>query len=201
MANKSKYWVAVCYPENMINGWEDSISQLLQIPYAYCIHDKDLTSKDGESRKVHVHILVAFSNTTTEKFAKSCFDTLTAPGMPSCFSGIQQVFSVRNMYDYLIHDTSDCRKKGKFQYSPSDRVLGNNFDIGSFEQKSTLEKNDMAKELCNVIISLEFTNFADFYMFVVSNMDGDYFEILKSNSGLLDRICKGVYLRNLDRES
>lgn len=32
-------------------------------------------------------------------------------------------------YDYLIHDTDKCRKLGKHQYDPSERITGNGFDI------------------------------------------------------------------------
>ena len=39
--NKARNWWAVLYPENMIDGWEDKIYRLLQVPFEYIIHDKD----------------------------------------------------------------------------------------------------------------------------------------------------------------
>ena len=86
---KAKYWTAVLYPESMIDDWQNKISDLLQIPYEYCIHDKDnlgnviKTVKNKynkpvtydasefaidkhEHRKVHVHLVICFSNTTTK---------------------------------------------------------------------------------------------------------------------------------------
>ena len=37
---KARYWVAIMYPENMLDNWEDEISGKVQVPFAYCIHDK-----------------------------------------------------------------------------------------------------------------------------------------------------------------
>ena len=59
--SKGRYFLAVLYPENMREGWKDEIGDLLGYPYAYCIHDKDKT-KEGEQRKVHVHMILAFSS-------------------------------------------------------------------------------------------------------------------------------------------
>ena len=59
MSEKAKYWCAVLYPESMISDWKESISEILQIPYSYCIHDKDKDGHDGD-RKTHVHLILAF---------------------------------------------------------------------------------------------------------------------------------------------
>ena len=193
--SKSKYWVGVCYPENMSSTWQSDISDTVQVPFAYCIHDKDLLKDGDESRKVHVHIVLVFPNTTTQRHALSVFNLLSASGRVCC-PMCQPIINIRSKYDYLIHDTEECRKKEKYLYSPSERITGNNFDIGSYEQLSIEEKNDMAMELCNVIVQNNFTNFADFYMFVISNFDRQYFEIIKSYSGLYDRLIKGVWLRS-----
>ena len=40
--SKGKYWWAIMYPENMVDNWENNISEIIQKPFAYCIHDKDL---------------------------------------------------------------------------------------------------------------------------------------------------------------
>lgn len=181
------------YPENMLLEWETDIGDLLQLPYAYCIHNKDTTSTD-EQRKEHVHIIIAFNNTTTEKHAMSVFRKLEIPGKKA-LNVCQPVISIRHAYDYLIHDTEESRKKGKYQYKLSDRVCGNNFDIGSFEQLSASEKNDMAAELCKCIIDEGITNFADFYIHVLGNYDKSYFEVIKTHSGLFDRLIKGMFHR------
>lgn len=194
MASKAKYWLAIMYPENMIDDWQDEVSNLLQVPYAYTVHDKCF-EKDGKTpRKKHVHFMIAFPNTTTEKHALDVFKKLEKPGCHAIPNDkILESLNVRHSYDYLIHDTEDCKKKKKHLYDKSERITGNGFDIGNFEQLGIAEKNNMAKELCDCIIDNSVTNFADFYCYVVSNFDSNYFEILKVNSGLFERLIKGNY--------
>lgn len=195
MANKARYWCGILYPENMIKDWHEEIGDLLQLPYCYCVHDRDRNS-DGETRKTHVHLIIVFPNTTTYKHAMTVFNSLS--GENDCLSTCEPVFNVRHMYNYLIHDTDTCKKKGKFLYHPSDRISGNNFDIGSFEQLSIAEKEDIAQELCDIIVQQGFTNFVDFYMYVRSNTDSSYFSVFKSYSGMFERLCKGNFLKGVN---
>ena len=79
------------------------------------------------------------------------------------------------MYEYLIHNTETCKKQGKHLYTAAERITGNNFDIGSYEQLSTAEKYKMSKELCDFICEQNITNFADFYLYAVNNFGSEYF--------------------------
>lgn len=196
MVNKARYWWGVFYPENMLENWKDEIADRLEVPFAYCVHDKDLLADGDETRKVHVHIMVAFSNTTTRNSVKELFSRLNANGKIACPEP-QNIIHVRRAYDYLIHDTDECRKKNKFQYPKSSRITGNNFDIGNFEQLGTAERADMAKELCDLIVEKGFTNFIDFYDYAMKNFDSAYFEVIKSYSGLFERLVKGNYLKRV----
>lgn len=191
MAEKSKYWVGVLYPENMVANWQEEIGDILELPFAYCIHDKDMDDVDDE-RKVHVHLIIAFPNTTTYNHAFGVFNKLSEQGR-SALNKIEQIINIRQKYEYLIHNTDTCKKKGKFLYPTKERIIGNNFDIGAYEQISAAEKCAMLKELCNVIVQEKFTNFIDFYMHVISNFDENYFEVLKGYSGFLERLTKGNY--------
>ena len=65
MSEKAKYWTCILYPESMVDDWQDKICDILQVPFAYCIHDKDKDGHDGD-RKIHVHVEIAFPNTTTK---------------------------------------------------------------------------------------------------------------------------------------
>lgn len=188
---KAKYWAVVMYPENMRSDWQDCIDEVLQQPFAYCIHDKDFDEK-LEDRKTHVHIMVAFPNTTTYKHAMQVFSGLNDFGK-SAFNTCEVVNNVRFYYDYLIHDTDNSRKKGKYQYSKEERITGNNFDIGSFEQISLAEKKRMRMELAQVIIKQNFTNYMDFYAYVLSELDDEYEDICVGYSGHFARLTKGNY--------
>lgn len=199
-ANSSKvharYWQAVGYNENFVENWQDVISEKFQVPFAYCVHDKDV-DKSGDKRKTHTHIIIAFPNTTTQKTALAVFKTIEKDGCSAYPNDvIQQVFNIRNAYDYLRHDTDDCRKKGKYQYALNERVTGNNFDIGNFEQLSQADKIRMRKELAQDILDNGYTNFSDFFMNVLSNYEDDYFEVCSSYSGFFERLTKGNFQKN-----
>ena len=93
------------------------------------------------------------------------------------------------------HDTETSRKVGKHLYAKSERITGNNFDIGDYEQISQADKDRMLKELCDFVIDNNLTNFADVYVQIVAQFDSSYFSILKSYSGLLERITRGLFLK------
>lgn len=191
--NKARYWTGVLYPENMIEGWEQKIGDIVEVPFAYCIHDKDLDKGDDE-RKKHVHLILVFPNTTTYKHALGVFKLLSAQGNLA-INTCQAIINIRHCYDYLIHDTETCRKEGKYLYSPDERVTGNLFDIGAFEQISTVEKRQMLKDLCDYIIEMRICNLADFYIGASQNFDASYFEVIQGNNAFLDRLTRGNYLK------
>lgn len=196
---KARYWVAVCYPENMKDDWQETIGDLVQVPYAYCIHDKDHLAKykpkkgEDHMRKVHAHIMLAFPNTTTQNFALQTIEKLAKDGCKCTNGTIQSITNVRNQYDYLIHDTETARRQQKYKYDKSERICGNNFDIGAYEQLSLKEKQNMKKTLSDAIIQEGFTNFMDFHMFVTSNFDDEYFEILTAYSSFFEKLTRGNF--------
>ena len=200
MISKARYWSGVLYPENMIDNWETEIGDIVQVPYAYCIHDADKTGKE-EERKPHVHLILVFPNTTTYNHAMKVFDLLSKEGCKA-INKCEAVVSIRGAYDYLIHDTDAAKKAKKKLYDPSCRKTGNNFDIGSYEQLGVAEKNEMCQTLCDIIIVEEFTNFTDFYTYCMANIfpeNSNYFEVVKSYSGLFERLTKGNFQKNLLR--
>lgn len=191
---KCRYWAGVCYLENMRPDWRDSIGDILQLPFSYVVHDQD-RDKSGKLRKAHLDLIIAWPNNTTYHAALSVFQRLTADGKPPCINKCERIAGIRNRYNYQIHDTDDCRKKGKHRYNDADRITGNGFDIGNYEQLSSADKNKMARELAMVIAENNYTNFMDFFQYVVSNYDEDYFEILRINNGFFERLTKANYLK------
>lgn len=191
--DKAKYWTAILYPENMIPDWKDQIDSLLLVPFCYCIHDKDLLKEKGEERKTHVHIILAFSNTTTYNYVFRLLSKLFLPDRCAIPNGrLEVVASVKRMYDYLIHNTDDCRKKRKHLYDISERISGNNFDIGIYEQYSLEEKHLAVRELSKLIIDNFICNYTDFYIFVDQNYEEKiYVDVIKSYSSHFERLTRG----------
>ena len=193
MAEKAKYWVAVLYPESMVDNWEEKISGLVEVPFAYCIHDKDL-DKEEEDRKIHVHMILAFPNTTTYKHALSVFQEV----QKSCAT-CKRVINIRRMYEYLIHNTDDSRNK--YQYDVFERVVGNNFDIGSYEQIGVEEKHKMLDELLDFIIANKYCNMIDFRIALVSQFDSSYTSLIFGYHSLFESFCRGNYLKYKDSDN
>lgn len=187
----AKYWVGVGYPESMKLGWRDEVGDTVELPYVYCLHNKDKDGHNGD-RKDHIHMIIAFPNTTTYNHALKVFNRLSAEGK-TAFNKIEPVANIRHKYDYLIHDTEDSRKKGKHLYDKSERIEGNNFDIGNYEQVSLGDKKDMRRELSLAIFNEGFTNYIDFYMWVLSNYGTSYEDIVSTYSGHFDRLIRGNY--------
>lgn len=193
---QGRFFWAIMYPENMLENWQDKISEIVQKPYAYCIHDKDLEKEDRqEERKKHVHIILAWKNNTTINSALKVFQKLNAEGKQAiAFGGvIEKCDEIDWCYNYLIHDSDDARRKGKYQYDKKERITGNNFDIGAYVQLNKNDKIQMTKELCDLILNNNVTNYVDFYKLVVSNYDDSYFDILTSNTSLFRELIKGNY--------
>lgn len=191
---KSRYWCAVLYQENMRSDWREWIEDGLQLPLAYCEHtmDKDC---DSDHRKDHVHLILAWPGPTTYKNAMEVFGLLSAPGRRAV-NTCEAVINMRHMYDYLIHDTDACRAKGKYQYPVSARVLGNNFDIGAFEQLSEVEKREIITEMVSFIRDNGLTNFMDLYeMCSIQERSVDMIDILRGNSTFFQRLLDGMWQR------
>jgi hypothetical protein len=196
-SSKARYWIAVGYPENMKPNWQETIDEDYQLPYAYCVHDKDkleATAESEEDRKVHVHFILAFPNTTTGRHALNVFRKLNVPGknaFPACFP----IINIRNKYDYLIHRTQKAQKDGKYQYGVEERICGNNFDIGAYVQISTADKTRMRKELSKLVAEKAFCTYLDFYFYVVDNMDDEYENVVTSYSGHFRELTRSMFLK------
>jgi len=188
---KAKYWVGILWCSSMVDNWRDLLEVTLQMPYCYCVHDKDLNFH-GEEKAAHVHLMVAYNNTTTEAFIKSIFNQLSRPGMQCC-NKLFRVLRIRYMYNYLIHDTDQARKDQKHIYDSSERVCGLGFDPDLLQEQQIIDKQLMVKEISHAIIEHQIFNYADLYILIENEFDLSYHEILLSYSGHFDRMCTGCW--------
>lgn len=194
MAEKCKYWTCVYWKENLVDNWQDIISLKFQNPCCYCIHD--VKDYEEEEFKWHVHVLLCFPNTTTYNHALSVFKSICVND--NSVNYCERVFNIRYMYDYLIHDTEDAKKKKKHLYNISDRILVNSFDIHFFEQTSQLDKDKMLDFVIDVI--REHPDIMDIISLdnYIDTLDIDKFlyrEVKKGYRGLISDYYKSNYLR------
>lgn len=202
--NKAKYWLAVTYPENMLDGWQEKAADILQIPYAYCIHDKDKSghiskeSPEGD-RKIHVHWILAFEFTngnTTRKHAQTVINLLSADGRVCC-PGVEASLNIERSFRYLIHDTDKAREDGKYQYDASERISGNGFDIDRYITLSTEQKLKMQKELTDYCVDGKFFDISTFYEMAIlrdcAKFGPEYYQVFQGINAQIDRLCRANY--------
>ena len=201
-SDKARSWVAVMYPENMVEDWETNIGDYLEVSGVYCIHDKD-TDTVSEKRKVHAHIMITFSNTTTRNNATRLFAKLNAEGKQAIAGGqIQPVANVRHMYEYLIHNTEACEKQRdkKVLYSKDERIEFNGFDIGLLEQLSQDDVKRMRREMFALMREKKITNYADFVDYVEDELGIEYVDLIMNSASSMGLYIKGQYHRVKDKE-
>lgn len=187
---KHRYWVGVLYVENMLKDWQDDIDMLVQLPFAYCVHNQDIDAT-GDFRKSHVHIIIAWPSPTTYNNAFAVFDKLSAPGLKA-LNKIEPIVNMEKMYHYLIHDTDECRKKKKHLYRKDERITGNNFDIDCYITISTHDKLAMTRRIADITVKQDFRNFKQLYLYITENIKDDLaFMILQERSGFFERLITG----------
>lgn len=149
MAEKNRYWSFVYYPEiATVRDYELGQAHTLtvlrnylestNIKYAISpLHDKDI-NPDGEPKKKHYHVLMAWDGPTTFKRASEVLGSVAANGH------IESVLSARGYYRYLTHQDNP----EKFQYSQEDILTGNGFNPA--ELMSETDKKMLLKKVCEI---------------------------------------------------
>lgn len=172
---KKRNWACVIYPESLPPDWLDFLQQT-GLPCAISpLHDKDV-NPDGEVKKEHYHVIVCYSGPTSYNVVKGLTDQLNAPAP-------KPLESVRGYYRYLTH----LDNPEKAQYSDSDIVLLNGFDISDFVELSRSEVNQYKKKLQDIIRSSDIYEYSDFMdMLLDSDMTTEY-DVASSNTFFFEK--------------
>lgn len=197
LKSKGQYWTIILYPENMIDNWKIDMPRILQFPICYIVHDKDLRKEKQEERKIHIHLMIVASNTTTANSILTLIKKLSKNPDQPCFSIVtfERVVNIRGLYDYFIHDTKECRDQRKHLYNPEERICCNGFDIGVFEQFSFQDKISARDTLRNFILDNFITDYREFELGIRDHYkDAIYSEVSASCSSYFERLIKGNWL-------
>ena len=127
----STWWSGIIYHKEQL----DALTSSTDIKsYAYILHDKCLDD-NGEPKKPHYHYVVQFPRNARG----SWFKQFSTEDMGQIY--FKPVNYPQGAYDYLIHDTDDCRKKKKRLYDPSERVSTiKDFDNPDDKKQTNTEK-------------------------------------------------------------
>ena len=95
-------------------GWQDSIGDLVQMPYCYCIHDADADDKESIAKTTCTLSSAGLARQPTR------WPSLSFSSSAKAVNTCKPVLNMRHAYDYLIHDTESCRKARKHLYGPEE---------------------------------------------------------------------------------
>lgn len=191
---KARFWVGICWVDSMVDDWKEKLDLALQIPYCYCVHDQDINFH-GDAKAPHVHIMVSYANTTTEKNVLSMFNELSKEGSQCC-NKVFRVRGVRYMYSYLIHDTAQAKKQQKHLYSPSERVEGLGWDTGAFDQMQQTDRLSCVIEIAEEIRTNNLQTYVDLDKHILETFDLSYYEIFTAYSSHFYRLVQGQWQKN-----
>jgi len=192
MKEKGRLWVGVMYPESMVPNWQEEIEDLIELPFVYIVHDKDVDS-DGKPKKEHVHLIICFNSPTTRRNALSIFQKLGICNV------IQRVINFNHKYAYLIHDTEKAKKQGKYQYPPEARISGNGFSYDHYivDEISDVERRRIKRELVHLVREKQFFDFGQLCDYLEDNYDTVYQDVAYAATSLLYKRCEANYLQDL----
>lgn len=176
---KAKYWTFLVYEDSSPSNWQELLKDTNVALAISPIHDQDLT-ENGELKKSHYHVVLAFSNTTTYNNALEIAKSVGA-------NIVKKVFSMNGIYEYLTHENEE----NKIHYNKNDIIKMNNFNLNEYDvaTRKTEELNDF-KLLLNIIISNNITTLSKLFEIISDSNNENLFKILKSNAYLINCLVK-----------
>lgn len=135
---RTRNWATIIYPRmkegeetTTPDNWCEILEQLAVKAVVSPVHDKDL-KEDGEYKKAHRHVVIAFDGVKTEKQAREIFERIGGVGA-------EPVNSLYSMTRYLTH----MDNPEKSQYSTLDVLT-----FGGYEYKRYAStKEDEEREI------------------------------------------------------
>ncbi len=105
--------------------------------YAYILHDKDI-NEDGTIKEPHIHLLIYLNHPTTVSAVRRWLGNWRDINGEIINTLAQPMHDIGACFDYLTHNTEQCRLEGKTPYSIGD-ITTNDWD---FFSNSEIEPED-----------------------------------------------------------
>lgn len=173
---RTRNWTAVCYPEDLPEGWESLIEGVKWV--CSPLHDKDLNA-DGSPKKKHYHVLLMFSAVKTAAqvvdFLSDLFGTSEDSGSIIGVAAPQKVSDRAALVRYMAH----MDNPEKAQYDTADIRCFGGADVLELLQHNKREIAEMMMsieqfiddnnitELCDLSAALRQTDI-DLYLLVAT---------------------------------
>ena len=171
-------WTCVVYPgESLPEKWKEILGDLM-IPWAISpVHDQDVNA-NGEKKKAHRHLLLAFHSVKAYNQVEEITKLLGAPAPQPCRD-------TRGMVRYFLH----LDNPEKAQYKREDIECGGGFDLENALKATATEEEEILDEMCEFIETNWVTEFCDFNSYVRKERK-EWRTILRKNCFYLTQIIK-----------
>lgn len=201
MAEKrTRNWSTIIYPRTQDgeettcpDNWADILAELGVKCAVSPLHDKDVTG-DGEKKKAHRHVVIAFDGVKTKAQAKEIFDRIGGVGA-------EPVNSLYGMTRYLTH----MDNPEKAQYSTMDVLTFGGFEYRRYaSSKDDEEKQTVSQmgEIMQIISGEMIYSFSDLAEILLVERP-ELFTCMRKNSYFFACFLKSkreIYINTLDRE-
>lgn len=182
MTLKKRYWLAVLYPgESAPDNWR-SILEDTHIPMAVSpLHDCD-TNADGEVKKPHRHLLIAYEGPTTYNNVKSMLEPIGGPNPIPCES-------VRGAFRYLTHRDNP----EKYQYDSKDIICLNGFSEVDYVGLTSTEVTAIIRKMQQIVRENKFCRVNELADYLLDNDLADEYDVLINHTYFMKCYLDGMY--------
>lgn len=94
-SKSGRNWATIVYPESAPNDWQKLFKEKHIPCFVSPLHDKDVT-EEGQSKKAHYHVLLAFKGNKTENSVKPLVQAFGGVGL-------ERVSDLHSYARYLCH--------------------------------------------------------------------------------------------------
>lgn len=168
--DRTRVWSAVLYPESVPDGWRDYLDYLHLEWVESPLHQYDVNA-DGELKKPHWHILLAFDGPKSYEQVRDMLSPLNGPVPQKCHA-------VRGAVRYMAH----LDNPEKFQYPVSEIIAHGGFDLANALSPTAGQRYDLIGEMADFVKDQCITEFQDLFDYALHNRHDDWFPLLCDNS-------------------
>lgn len=155
-------------------------------------------------KKSHYHVIYIAKNPVTAQAVRNKLVRALGKEAVNTVKIIQ--YTVRNMYNYLTHESADAIAKKKHKYDKNDIIEINNFDVSRYDVLDAEAKADLLDTALDVIINYGFKNMIQLEHFIASSDNytelttSKLREVAKGNNGMLRLYFDGNYQQSVQRD-
>lgn len=155
---------------------------------------------DGKKKfylKPHYHVIYVAKNPVTANSVRQKIQKLL--GVDALAEVKIIATSVRNMYDYLTHESVDAIAKKKHVYDKKDILCLNNFDIDRYDELDSADKKELFYNVLDLVLDYGFRNIIELERFIFENGSeigitiNNFRNVIDGKSSMLRLYFDGAY--------